>query len=67
MAVKREVQLQESHKDKKAKEQEIATLRVEMANLQEQVWHNERDVCVIEGFGNVFCGRGRVDEASYVA
>jgi hypothetical protein len=28
-------------------------LQFELVRIKEQVWHNERDICVFEGLGNV--------------
>jgi hypothetical protein len=46
MAVDRELQLQEAEKKITLKEEETFKMEAEVAKLQEQVWHNDRDICV---------------------
>jgi hypothetical protein len=46
MAVDRELQLQEAQKKITLKEGEIIKMEAEVSKLQEQVWHNNRDICV---------------------
>ena len=55
MAMDRELELEECHREKKTKDEEIQRLEMELSKLQEQVWHSDRNIFVFEGLGNVFC------------
>jgi hypothetical protein len=59
MAVDRELQLQEAQKKITLKEEETFKMEAEMSKLQEQVWHNDRHICVwkcvqLEGYPRPF-------------
>jgi hypothetical protein len=53
MAVDRELEIHDCQDRITAKDREILMLQFELARMKEQVWHNERDICVLEGLGNV--------------
>jgi hypothetical protein len=49
MAVDRELELHQYQDATATKDSEITSLKFELARMKEQVWHNERDICVFEG------------------
>jgi hypothetical protein len=53
MAVDWELELHEYQERTAAKDSDILSLQFQLARMKEQVWHNERDICVLEGLGNV--------------
>jgi hypothetical protein len=49
MAVDRELQVHDYRGETAVKDRKILSLELELARMKEQVWHNERDICVFEG------------------